>query len=173
MIGSIRKHLAILYLVAAVVVLGGFLGVATYRSQANAAVPNEAPQANSYQRIAYVAGGSKTMAGSGTVVAGEWKCGLGANSIYGAEVQFTGDVVGTNHTLDITWQNSWDRGTTTANVGTFPQINASAAAGTERQTVADIVGSTAVAFGECFRVNYALGGSGTVTANFKVNGIAK
>lgn len=124
-------------------------------------------------RIIYVAGGSKTMAGADTPVAGETQCGI-AGTLHEAEVRLTGTMAGTAPTLAIKWQNSMDGGTTWTDVGTWTTINATVTPAVQNQTVADIFNATtAVAYGDCWRVTYTFGGTGTVTANFSVNGLSK
>jgi hypothetical protein len=126
----------------------------------------------SVKRIVYVATGAHTMANT-TPVATDPKCGM-FGDLHKAEVRLTGTMTGTAPTLAIKWQNSMDGGTTWTDVGTWTTINATVTPASQSQTVADITNnSTAVAYGDCWRVTYTFGGTGTVTANFGVTGLEK
>ncbi len=123
------------------------------------------------KKIVYVESGAKTMANT-TPVASAKKCS-NVGDLHEVEVHFTGTMTGTAPTLNIQWQNSIDNGNTWTNVGTITQYNATQTANVAGQTVADQYSTTAVAFGDCWRVTYTFGGSGTVTANFEVVGLEK
>lgn len=122
-------------------------------------------------RIVYFAAGVKTMANT-TPVASDPVCGL-FGDLHKAEVQLVGTMTGTAPTLAVKWQNSIDGGANWTDVGTWTTINATVTPATQSQTVADLVASTAVAFGDCWRATYTFGGTGTVTANISVTGIEK
>jgi hypothetical protein len=173
----IEKRLAVLFLALALV-LGA---VFTLGNQGGTAAPDGQPQveqslnvtnADRVRRVELVDGGLKTMAGANTPVAGQMECGL-TGTLHKAEVQLTGGMGGTNPTLAILWQNSIDRGNTWTNVGTWTQINATVTPQAQAQTVADLVASTAVAYGDCWRAVYTFGGTGTVTADFAINHLEK
>jgi hypothetical protein len=130
-----------------------------------------APQSGKVQRIVYFAAGARTMTGANTPVVGQTVCGVGG-SLYRADVELVGTMSGTAPTLAVLWQNSID-GTNWKNVGTWTTINATVTPASQSQVVSDIVGSTAVAYGDCWRATLTFGGSGTVTANVSVKGVAK
>ena len=139
--------------------------------QAGATVRALVSQDDQVKRIVYFDAGAKTMANT-TPVASDPVCGLNG-TLHKAEVQLVGTMGGTNPTLTILWQNSLDGGTTWTSVGTWTAINATVTPATQSQTVADLVASTAVAFGDCWRATYTFGGTGTVTANISIKGIEK
>lgn len=122
-------------------------------------------------RIRYFAAGVKTMANT-TPVASDPFCSL-EGDLHRADVKLTGTMAGTAPTLAVKWQNSIDGGTTWIDVGTWTTINATVTPASQSQVVSDIVGSTAVAYGDCWRATYVFGGSGTVTANISITGIEK
>jgi hypothetical protein len=123
-------------------------------------------------RFIYFNAGSKTMVGANTPVSSGSKCGI-AGKLHEADVTITGTLSGTAPTLAFTWQNSKDGGSTWSNVGSFTTSNATVTPPTLSQTVADLEGSTAVMYGDCWRMLYTFGGTGTVTANFGVKGEEK
>ena len=132
-----------------------------------------APQGGKVERIVYVATGAKTMADT-TPVVGNTVCGIGAYTLYRADVILTGTMAGTNPTLTILWQNSIDGGTNWVSVGTWTTINATVTPASQSQVVSDVYNATtAVAFGDCWRTTHTFGGTGTVVANFSINGYAK
>lgn len=176
-----NRFLAILAL-AMVVMIGGFTGLATFGSPATAGPeiigdPNGSElraivqDADSVDRIIYIAPGVKTMADT-TPVASDPDCS-NAGTLHGAEVVLVGTMTGTNPTLAIKWQNSFDGGVTWNDVGTWTTINATTTPANQKQFVADQFGTTAVAYGDCWRSTYVFGGTGTVTANFQMTGIEK
>lgn len=124
------------------------------------------------KQIVYVTGGAKTMANT-TPVNSSPKCGM-YGDLHVAQVVLEGTLTGTNPTLAYKWQTSYDGGTTWVDVGTFTTVNVTTTPLTQRQTVGDIRNATtAVAYGDCWRFQYTFGGTGTVTANFKVTGLEK
>jgi hypothetical protein len=131
-----------------------------------------APTANDSERIVYFDDGEYTMVNT-TPVASDPQCGLGGYTIFDTEVRLTGTMAGTNPTFTVVWQNSLDGGETWTNVGTWTAINATVTPAVQRQTVSDIVGSTAVASGDCWRAQYTFGGTGTVVINIGIKGQAK
>lgn len=133
-----------------------------------------APAANTKtKRIVYFNAGVKTMAGANTPVASNPTCGLGDFTLYRADVELVGTMAGTAPTLAIKWQHSIDGGVNWKDVGTWTTINSTVTPASQSQVVADIVGSTAVVYGDCWRATYTMGGTGTVTANISIKGIAK
>lgn len=127
-----------------------------------------------YKRIVYFPVAAYTMAGANTPVASSTFCGLGAEEVFSAQVQFTGTMAGTAPTLTILWQNSVDGGTTWTSVGTWTTINATVTPATQNQTVSEVYNNTtAVAYGDCWRATYSEGGTGTVVANFSMYGLAE
>jgi len=128
-------------------------------------------QDGTVRQLVYVSQGVKTMAGANTPVSSTAACGLGSFEMFSAQVVLTGTMAGTAPTLALKWQNSKDGGVTWADVGTWTTINATVTPATQNQTVSDVWNNTtAVAYGDCWRVQYTFGGSGTVTANFGITG---
>ena len=167
------------------VLLALFLGLAQFGMSATAGPVEigKGPESNlraivadgqdgDVRRIEYFTTGTKTMSGANTPVPSIQKCGL-SGDLHRADVRLVGTMSGTAPTLAIKWQNSIDGGTTWTDVGTWTTINATVTPAAQSQVVSDIVGSTAVAYGDCWRATYTFGGSGTVTANFSVKGIEK
>jgi hypothetical protein len=181
----VKRRIAYLSTSAVLVLVMLFLGLAQIGNQAAAGPqivgnPDGSTarylvadgQGGKVKRIVYVAGGVKTMAGANTPVASDPTCGL-SGDLHRADVKLTGTMAGTPPTLAIKWQNSIDGGATWNDVGTWTTINATVTPAAQSQVVSDIVGSTAVAYGDCWRAVYTFGGTGTVTANFSVTGIEK
>lgn len=175
-----RRYLSITLLVMFALMAGGFLfmdradaGPEVVGNPDGASFRALVAEGDRVDRIVYVSSGAKTMAGADTPVAGDPKCGI-AGTLHEAEVRLTGTMTGTAPTLAIKWQNSMDGGSTWTDVGTWTTINATVTPAVQNQTVADIFNATtAVAYGDCWRVTYTFGGTGTVTANFSVNGLSK
>lgn len=129
-------------------------------------------QGGSVQRIVYFDAGVRTMANTTPVVSNPF-CGVGGFDLHRADVVLTGTMAGTNPTLTILWQNSID-GTNWTSVGTWTQINATVTPASQSQVVSDVYNATtAVAYGDCWRASYTFGGTGTVTANISIKGVAK
>jgi hypothetical protein len=126
---------------------------------------------NRVVRVEYFATGAKTMVGAGTPVVSDPVCGLNG-TMHRADVVFSGTVSGTAPTLAILWQNSID-GVNWTNVGTWTQINATVTPATQSQAVGDVQATSANVYGDCWRASYTFCGSGTVTANFSVQGVEK
>lgn len=124
------------------------------------------------RRIIYVQAGVHTSPGANTPVASNPYCDQ-AGLFHYAEVQLTGTLTGTNPTLAVLWQNSKDGGTTWTNVGTWTTVNATVTPATQSQTVSDIAASTAVVYGDCWRVTYTFTGTGNPSGNFKILGMEK
>lgn len=132
------------------------------------------------QRIVYfvdpsdgVGGSLVTPAVTSTPVVSDAKCGLGLYSLHRADVYLTGTMTGTNPTLAVKWQNSIDGGNTWVDVGTWTAINATVTPVSQSQVVSDLAASTAVAFGDCFRVQLSFGGTGSVGATLEIVGFEK
>lgn len=164
---------------------GGLIGVANFTNDAKAGPeivgnPNGAtsrvlmaPAANgTVKRIVYFSG-VLTPVGLNTPISSSPTCGIGNASLYRADVVLTGTMTGTNPTAALLWQNSIDGGTTWNNVGTWTTINATVTPPSQSQTVADLVASTAVAYGDCWRYQVTFGGTGSVGANLRIIGFAK
>lgn len=183
MLKAMKSKFSLLILAFTLLVSAGIVGLTNHADAGPEVIGNPnganvrvlyAPAGGKVSRIQYFAGGSKTMAGANTPVASDPVCGLGSFTLYQAQVQLTGTMTGTAPTLAIKWQNSIDGGTTWSDVGTWTTINATVTPATQNQTVSDVYSaSTAVAYGDCWRSTYTFGGSGTVTANFSVKGLAK
>lgn len=108
-----------------------------------------------------------------TPVASKVFCGAG--NLHAVEVVLVGTITGTNSTLDIAWQNSYD-GVNWTTTGSIAQINATTTptAGKAKQQVSDVQNATtAIAYGPCWRTLSTLVGTGTVVANYSINGIDK
>ena len=113
----------------------------------------------------HASGGANTPVVSGTV------CNM-AGSLHEADVKLSGTMSGTAPTLAIKWQNSKDGGSTWTDVGTWTTINATVTPASQSQVVSDIMASTAVVFGDCWRATYVMTGTGAA-ANFSVTGLEK
>jgi hypothetical protein len=122
------------------------------------------------RRIIYFEMDNHQTGGANTPVASGEVCGM-AGMLHYAEVKFQGTLTGSNPTLAIKWQNSKDNGQTWSDVGTWTQINATVTPAIQSQTVADLAASTAVVYGDCWRVTYTMGAGGA--GNFSVTGIEK
>jgi hypothetical protein len=122
------------------------------------------------QRIVYFKMENHLTGGANTPVASRAYCGI-AGDLHYAEVKFTGTLTGSAPTLAIKWQNSKDNGDTWSDVGTWTTINATVTPAVQSQTVADLRASTAVVYGDCWRVTYTQGASGA--GNFSVIGLDK
>lgn len=122
------------------------------------------------KRIVYFRMDNHLTGGADTPVASGAICDL-AGIYHYAEVKFTGTLTGSAPTLAIKWQNSKDNGVTWSDVGTWTQINSTVTPASQSQTVADLAASTAVVYGDCWRVTYTMGAGGA--GNFSVTGIEK
>lgn len=190
------KAMAALALIAAVLLMGGAFYALTMGQMANPGVASAEIVGNpegateryliqdgqTVRKVVYVAAGAKTMANT-TPVAGAPQCGL-AGTEHRADVMWSATMTGTAPTLTIVWQNSIDGGTTWADVGTWTAYNATSNPATQTNKVSDIPGGIIIPlttpatvvpaiYGDCWRAVYTFGGSGTVTANFKIVGIEK
>lgn len=124
------------------------------------------------KKIVYVAAGAKTMANT-TPVASDKVCNV-VGDLHEVQVVLNGTMTGTNPTLSLKWQTSYDNGKTWVDVGALTTINATVTPVSQRQVVSDIRNaSTAVAYGDCWRFQYTFGGTGTVSADFNVTGLEK
>lgn len=181
---------AAMFVVALAVVLGGLVAWNQLAAPASALDGAEivgnphgattrallAPQPNSkVKRVVYFAAGLQTpVGGTTTPVVSDTQCGQGAFSVYRLDAYLVGTMTGTAPTLTILWQNSIDGGTTWVNVGTWTTINATVTPATQSQVVSDISNATtAVAYGDCWRVTKTYGGTGSVGANVKIVGFDK
>lgn len=181
---GIRKHVTKLNIFCAslAIMLVTLTGYARLAQPSNAApgggsarsAQADVQSADKFQKFVYFNAGAKTMVsgGAGTAVSSGSKCGV-AGLLHGSVVTITGTLSGTNPTLDFTWQNSKDGGSTWTTVGAFTQVNATVTPSSLSQTVADIIGSTAVAYGDCWRILYTWGGTGSVGGSFGIKGFEK
>jgi hypothetical protein len=153
-----------------------FLGLTTFGSSVEAVPAASVNSANiqagqTGERIKYVAPGVHTMANT-TPVASTARCG-NFGDLHEVQVVLVGTMAGTNPAVSIQWQNSID-GANWSNVGSAVVINATTTPANSKIAVADISNaSTAVAYGDCWRTTSTWSGTGTVTANYTVNGIEK
>lgn len=122
-------------------------------------------------RSVLVATGAKTMANVTPINSAKHCVGDAAH--YTAQVNLNSALTGTNPTLAIELQNSIDNGATWTTVHTFTQINATVTPAQQTVDLADVAASTAIVFGDCFRMRYTWGGTGTVTANWSGAGLGK
>lgn len=174
-----RTRLRLIGLLAVMLALTlGPLLMSAMRADAGPAAPNERYRLAAIdpdgivRNVVLLEQGDYTMANT-TPVAGSPVCIAGDPDLFAARLTLTGTLTGTNPTLTVTLQSSDDGGTTWMNVGSaFAAINATVtpAGGVERVTFADQAGAinTATVFGNCFRVRYTFGGTGTVTGNVGV-----
>lgn len=170
--------------------LGAFLGLTQLDHQVGASPSIVGNPANADSRLLIATGerivqvnyfntGARTMgngtstAAANTPVSSGAKCAL-YGDLHKVEIRYTGGITGTNPVLTFKWQNSLDGGNTWTDVGTFVGLNATVTPANQVQSVGDIRNATtAVAFGDCWRMTYTFAGSGTVTANFTVKGLDK
>lgn len=122
------------------------------------------------RRIVYFKMESHATGGANTPVASGQVCDL-AGMLHFAEVKFEGTLAGSAPTLAIKWQNSKDGGATWTDVGTWVTINATVTPATQQQVVSDILGATAVVYGDCWRATYTMGAGGSGT--FSITGLEK
>lgn len=159
--------------IASLLILAGSIALAQFHRPVEA---QNAPGTDT-RHITYFPQGRKTMANT-TPVASQWFCGQGDQDIFNARLTVQGTMTGTGPSVAVKWQESFDQGTTVADVGSWVTINATAettpANLTQSQTVAEIANnSTAVAYGDCWRALYTFGGTGTVTADFGMTGYSE
>lgn len=172
-----------IFLVVAALLLLGSVGWSTLHS--DAAPSGVAPQyrvaAVDSQGIVYhadlIAQDTYTMPGT-TPVTGSTVCIPGDFDI--VRVQFTLGAAPTfaaGAQVTNTLQVSYDKGATWSNVGSsFAAVNATLtpAGGQEAVTLSDVLATTAVAAGDCYRVTTTWAGSAaTTTANYGVSLMAK
>lgn len=131
-----------------------------------------APVAGKTKRIVYFSAGVKTPTAN-TPVNSDPVCGLGGYTIFRADAYLVGTMTGTAPTAAIKWQHSTDGGRHWNDIGTWTTINATVTPASQSQTVSDIYNATtAVAYGDCFRAQYTLGGT-SPGINLEINGFAK
>lgn len=121
-------------------------------------------------RIVYFNMENHATGGANTPVASGAICGM-AGDLHYAEIKISGTMTGSNPTAAFKWQNSKDNQATWSDVGTWTTINATVTPAIQSQTVSDIRGTTAVAYGDCWRVTYTM--SAAAALNFSVIGIEK
>lgn len=100
-------------------------------------------------------------------------CGLAAYDLFASQVILTGTPAGTNPTFDFVWQNSIDGGVTWTTVRTFTQINATVTPAAQLHTAAEVQAQTPVVFGDCWRVAWTVGGTGSPLITARVAGYAE
>lgn len=108
-----------------------------------------------------------------TPVAGQTACIQGDASQFAAQLVLSGTPAGTAPTLAVVLQHSIDNGLSWNTVHSFTVINATVTPAAQLVSFSDVAASTAITFGDCFRVQYTWGGSGTVVANVGVQMISK
>lgn len=140
-------------------------------SQANARALIAVNGSDKVTRIVYFKMANHVTGGANTPVASSSYCGV-AGDLHDAIFKLSGTMAGTTPTLAILWQNSKDDKSSWSNVGTWTTINATVTPASQEQTVADLRASTAVAYGDCWRVIYTMTGA-NAAANFSVTGIDK
>lgn len=168
------------YVLFAVLVLLGAVGFVQARADAGPANGETLYRAalidgdTVVRSVPLLAQGTYTMANT-TPVSGDTVCLPGDPDLFAARLTLIGTLTGSNPTLTVKLQSSDDGGKTWMDVGTsFAQINATTtpSGGVERVTFADNPTgglNTPVAWGNCFRVLYTFGGTGTVTGNVGVS----
>lgn len=97
-----------------------------------------------------LASAARTVTGAGSAV-----CGFERYEKFAAELVVSA-ASGTTPTLDVTLQHSIDGGTTWFTVVAFTQKTTT---GSELKTQAEVEGSSAVEYGDCWRVSYVIGGT--------------
>jgi len=130
--------------------------------------------ANGSVRITYFSQVARTPVGANTPMAGTTWCAEPGTTYtkFVAQVVLSGTLSGTNPTLAVKWQHSYDGGTNWIDVGTWTTINATVTPASQVQTVSDVAGSTAVAYGDCWRSTLTFGGT-SPGGNVSVEGYAK
>lgn len=122
-------------------------------------------QDGSSRKTVYLASTAISATGTGSSI-----CGLGNFDLHSAQLTLSGTPAGTNPVFTFTWQHSIDGGTTWYTVDTFTAINATVTPAAQLKTVSDVKNaSTAVAYGDCFRVSYVVSGTNP-SATFQVVG---
>ena len=139
---------------------------ADYRVLVNSGGSDRVKRIIYFKSESHASGGANTPVVSGTV------CDM-AGMLHQAEVKLSGTLAGTNPTLAIKWQNSKDGGATWSDVGTWTTINATVTPASQNQVVSDIMASTAVVYGDCWRATYTFTGTGNPSGVFSVTGIEK
>lgn len=122
------------------------------------------------KRIIYFKMEPHATGGANTPVPSSKVCEM-AGMLHFAEVKLEGTLTGSAPTLVVKWQNSKDNGVTWSDVGTWTTINATVTPAAQSQTVSDIIASTAVVFGDCWRATYTMGAGGAGT--FSIIGLEK
>ena len=135
-------------------------------------------------RIVYFNTGTKTNPGANTPVVSGSACGSAVSGTYHyAEVRLVGTLAGTNPTLTIKLQNSYDNGTTWVDAKTFTAYNATSVPAVQTQVAVDhgenalwngttVAVTPPVVYGDCWRVTYTYGGT-SASGSFSVIGIDK
>ena len=175
-----RKYLSIKYVGAllAILILGvGLLGT-QLRADAGPAQPETMYRAAAItgdgriQKAVLLEQEVRTMANT-TPVNGSTVCIQGDASQFAAQLVNGAAMGGTAPTLDVVLQHSIDGGANWITLNDFTDINATVTPASQYVSWSDVPASTAVTFGDCYRVRYTFGGTGTVTADFGVNLIGK
>lgn len=180
-----RKFLSLKYISGLLVllILAGGLAGSQLRADAGPAQSGEMYRAAAItqdghvQRVVLLEQGVKTMADT-TPVNGSTVCINGDASKFAAQLTLTGTIgAGTAPVLTVVLQHSIDGGLTWRSVGSsFAAINSTVtpAGGREDVAFSDVAASTAVVWGDCFRVRYTWAGTAATTvANVGVALIAK
>ena len=171
------------YLVALALLLflaGGFAVFGAFEQNNVDAAPKGATDrlverdANGSVRITYFSQAARTPVGANTPIASDPWCAEPGTTYtkFVAQVVLSGTLSGTNPTLAVKWQHSYDGGTNWIDVGSWTTINATVTPASQVQTVSDVAGSTAVAYGDCWRATLTFGGT-SPGGNVSVSGYVK
>ena len=153
-------------------VLLASLGIASIDRTDAAPVPANAThrivmQDGEAREVVYLEQVAVSATGSGSAV-----CGLGKYDLHSFQLKLVGTPAGTNPTFAFVMQHSIDGGTTWHTAYTFTQVNATVTPSSQLASVADVKATAANAYGDCFRINYTLGGTNP-SATFEVVGYSQ
>lgn len=153
-------------------VLLASLGIASIDRTDAAPVPANAThrivmQDGDAREVVYLEQVAVSATGNGSAV-----CGMGRYDLHSFQLKLVGTPAGTNPTFAFVMQHSIDGGTTWHTAYTFTQVNATVTPASQLASVADVKATAANAYGDCFRINYTLGGTNP-SATFEVVGYSQ
>lgn len=153
-------------------ILMASLGIASIDRTDAAPVPENAThrivaQDGGVREVVYLEQVAVSATGNGSAI-----CGLGRYDLHSFQLKLVGTPAGTNPTFAFVMQHSIDGGTTWHTAYTFTQVNATVTPSSQLASVADVKATAANAYGDCFRINYTLGGTNP-SATFEVVGYSQ
>lgn len=179
MVFKIRHSFRVCLLAILVLTVGGLYAGGSIGRDANAAPGGVVDRAivrdiTGAQHITYFSQTAKTPVGVNTPISSSAWCAPAGSTYtkFAAQVVLQGTLTGTNPTAAVTWQHSYDGGTTWITVGSFTTINATVTPAAQTQQVSDVAASTAIIYGDCWRAQLTFGGT-SPGGNIGVTGYVK